>query len=198
MAISLKDSYNLSMGKLLLLAAIWIALLPSPARAGFGGHVGSHLGIGNMGGGRQPVSSKSMGTLDLQAMPGYSLFGGALMPGIMAQLRFLSQLAGSTSYGEEVSGTGFLLGLGVAYKFDLFKVIASWDLRARHSYDNPGSTFKGSGFTLQFGYKTMADLYMDFLFSRTSYSSREVMDVEQIFPVPVAHWNLGLGISYSF
>ncbi|MGE3261049.1 MAG: hypothetical protein AB7K68_04645 [Bacteriovoracia bacterium] len=189
--------------KKLALTLFSIGLLgtSSAAYAEFGGHVGAHLGIGNEGGGGQPVGNTSIGTLDLHLMPGFRLFGKSLMPGVLMNLRFLSQLAGSNRPGKELSGSGSLFGLALVYEFDVFKILASYDFRARHAHSNPDSTFKGSGYTLLFGYKTLPDFYVDLEFNSTSYSSREVAGIVQTFDkpaLPLAHWNLALGLSYSF
>lgn len=182
----------------LCLVSLIFSWSSSPAEAAFGGHVGAHLGIGNIGGGAQPVGNTSIGTLDLQAMPGYRIFGNSLMPGVLVNVRFLSQLAGSNAYGREVSGTGSLIGLALAYEFDVFKIIGSWDLRARHSHSKPDTTYMGSGFTLLFGYKTLPDFYVDFMVNKTSYNSRDVQGTPASLPIPLQHWNLALGMSYSF
>jgi hypothetical protein len=171
---------------------------PSTSEAAFGGHVGAHLGVGNFGGAGQPVGSKSLGTLDLQAMPGYRIFGNSLMLGVLFNLRYLSDLNGASGYDKDASGTGSLIGLALAYEFSVFKIIGSWDLRARQSGSNPDTTYKGSGYTILFGYKTMPNFYVDFMVNKTSYTSREVLDIPETFVKPVQHWNLALGMSYSF
>lgn len=180
------------------IAAVSLALSGLPAQAEFGGHIGSHLGFGSLGGGAQPVGNTSEGVLDLQLMPGYRFFNKQLMVGPLATLRFLSQLSGSADYGYETSGTGSLLGVAVAYEPRPVKVIVSYDLRARHSHSTPDTTYKGSGYTLLLGYLTTTDLFIDLELNRTSYNAREVLQVEAPLTTPLVHWNLGLGLSYSF
>lgn len=189
------------MGKLRftwVIAALGLGLMGQCAQAEFGGHIGAHLGFGSLGGGAQPVGNTSEGVLDLQVMPGYRFFNKELMVGPMANLRFLSQLSGSAAYGYETSGTGSLVGIAAAYEPRPVKVIAAYDLRARHSHSTPDTTYKGSGYTLVLGYLTTTDLFIDLEFNRTTYDSREVLEVEAPLATPLVHWNFGLGLSYSF
>lgn len=182
----------------IMIAALSLGFLAPGARAEFGGHIGSHLGFGSLGGGTQPVGNTSEGVLDLQLMPGWRFFGKELLIGPMATLRFLSQLSGSAAYGYETSGTGMLLGPAVAFEPRPIKVLVSYDIRARHSHSTPDTTYKGSGYTVVLGYLTTTDLFIDLEFNHTSYNSREVLQVEAPLNTPLVHWNLGIGLSYSF
>ncbi|MGZ3695177.1 MAG: hypothetical protein ACXWQO_13640, partial [Bdellovibrionota bacterium] len=175
--------------------ALVLIFSPTSAKAVFGGHIGSHLGIGNLGGAGQPVGNTSVGTLDLQAMPGYRILGNSLMLGPLFNLRYLSQLAGSNAVGKDVTGTGLLVGVAIDYDFSVFKIIASWDIRARHNHDKPDTTYKGSGYTLLFGYKTLPDFYVDFMLNKTSYNARDVNGVPETLVKPLQHWNLAIGMS---
>lgn len=148
-----------------------------------------------MGGDDQPLTPRSMGTLDVQAMPGFRMLG--FMPGIMLNLRLLGQLSGDNSAGNEVSGSGSLLGVGVAYEPGPVKLIGSYDLRARHTHSLPDTSYQGSGFTFLVGLLMMPGMYIDLQFNRTSYDTRVTGAARDHLGTSVVHWNAGFGLSMS-
>ena len=196
MVISLKDSYNLPMARFFTLAALLLGSLASTAaQADFGIHLASHLGFGNLGGDNQKVESRSMGVLDLQALPGYRVPGGLLV-GPHLNVRFLSQLNGGGD--EEFSGAGSLIGLGAMYELATFKALASYDMRARHSHSEPDTTYMGSGFTLLVGFLMMPMTFLDIEFNKTTYNMQTQGDTTHHLGSRFTHWNVGVGVSLTF
>ena len=192
--------YNFPMFRAFLLAFVLFSLT-SPARAEFGFHAGAHLGFGRMGdeaiGG---YSDRSIGSFDLQVMPGYRLLAGQLLAGLMLDYRFVSQLTNAGQVGSNFSGNGFLLGLGTSIEPGPFKFLVSYDFLARHSIKQPESTLEGSGFHLLFGYKFLPLFYFDLELVTATYDnmSLDTYSIELPYQQSIRHWQLGLGISYSY
>lgn len=176
-----------------LLFTLLLLVFSTGAQAEFGLHAGSHLGFGNLGGDGQNVTQRTMGVLDVRALPGYRMNGILLGP--MLNFRMLSQLSGSGD--EEFSGTGSLLGLGAEYEMKPLKFLISYDLMARHSHSGPETVYKGSGFTLLFGYLMMPDVFLDFELNKTTYNMQTVSEADHHLGDRIQHWNFGLGVSIS-
>lgn len=167
------------------------------AQASFGLHLGSHLGFGGMGNESGSRVNRTMGTFDLQAMPGYRVFG--VMPGLFLEYRMMSQLTNRIEAGSDYSGNGSNVGLGVLFEPALFKFLASYDFRSRHGFSTPDTTFSGSGYRLIVGYKILPLLAFDVQYVSTKYNTIEENETEtSIDNDPVKHWNLGFGVSLSF
>jgi hypothetical protein len=191
-----KDFYNLNMRFWILL--LLPLLLPQPAWAQFGFHAGSHFGYGGMRSDSGSRPQRDMGTWDFQFMPGYR-FPPLLMAGLLLDYRFMSQLTDKSQVGSDYSGRGFLWGLGLTAEPGLFKLLVSYDFRARHWFSGPDTTFKGSGYHLLFGYKFMPGFFADLEYVSTTYNSQEVDGISSgLKNDDLHHWNLGLGISYSY
>lgn len=167
------------------------------AQASLGLHLGSHLGFGGMGNESGTRTNRTMGTFDLQAMPGYRVFG--FMPGILLEYRMMSQLTNRIEAGSDYSGNGSNVGLGILFEPALFKFLASYDFRSRHGFSSPETTFSGSGYRLMVGYKILPLLAFDLQFVQTKYNTVEENETEtSIDEDPITHWNLGFGVSLSF
>jgi hypothetical protein len=184
-----------------LLALAIVALFSSTlARADYGAHLGAHFGYGQMGNSSGDENrTRNMGTLDLQAMPGIKLYGNALLLGLMLDYRFMSQLTDETnlsSYG----GRGFLAGPGALLDFSFGRFLFSWDMRARHYYSGPDTTYKGSGFHFLFGYKVMGNLCADLEYVISRYNAVRINEVETGLDEnkQVTHKSLGFGLSWLF
>jgi hypothetical protein len=177
---------------------LFLFALPfNSAFASFGLHLGSHLGFGGMGNESGSRASRTMGTFDLQAMPGYRVFG--VMPGLLLEYRMMSQLTNRIEAGSDYSGNGTNFGLGVLFEPGMFKFLASYDFQSRHWFTEPDTTFSGSGYRFLVGYKILPLLAFDFQYVATKYNTVEESEVEtSIDHDPVSHWNLGFGVSLSF
>jgi hypothetical protein len=176
-----------------------LCLLPASAFAQFGFHAGSHFGYGRITSETSSLPTRDMGTFDLQFMPGYRLPPN-LMGGILLDYRFMSQLTDEQEVGgSNFSGRGFLWGLGAAFEPGPLKFLFSYDLQARHYYSGPDTTYKGSGFHILFGYEFMAGFHVDLEYVSSTYNTLEVNDAETpLGDNTLRHWNLGLGVSYSY
>jgi hypothetical protein len=180
------------------LALLAVLLFPSTASAEFGFHAGSHFGFGRMGSEAGSRPSRSLGSFDLQFMPGYR-FMPLFMGGLLLDYRFLAQLANESEVGSNFSGRSFLWGLGLMAEPGPFKVLVSYDFRARHWFSGPDTTFKGSGYHILFGYKFLPAIAFDIQFVSTTYNSQEVDGIPAgLSPDTIKHWNLGFGVSYSY
>lgn len=182
----------------LRLTLLFLSILFSPvAEAQFGFHAGTHLSFGQMGDESGSVEDRSMGSFDLQFMPGYRYAG--LMGGLLLDYRFVSQITSTSDAGSDLGGRSFLWGLGITWEPAIWKFLFSYDFRARHSVSEPENTYKGSGFHLLAGYEIAPNLYVDLQYSRMRYNTLETTTSETgLGENPVRHWNLGLGISYSY
>ncbi len=197
MAESIKDFYNLGMRTLLLL--LLLCFSPLAAQAEFGFQVGGHFGIGNMGNDSGSIRERSLGTFDVQFMPGYH-FLGDFMGGLLLEYRLISQLTNQVEAGSDLSGNGFIWGLAAMYEPGPLKFLVSYDFRARHWFDEPETVYSGSGYRFLFGYKFLPGFAFDLQYSSTNYNYRrlgaaesEIADEDQ-----PRHWNIGLGLSYTF
>jgi hypothetical protein len=182
--------------KIVVCGIVCLLTFASPAVADFGLHAGSHLGFGHLGGDGQNVGNRDMGTLDLQALPGYRLDGMGLLLGPLINFRMLSQLAGDKT--EEFSGSGLTLGIGAVYEIKPLKFLLSYDLKASHSHSEPDTTYKGSGFTLLFGYLMLPEMFLDFEINKSAYDKKEVANAgSPAMPLSINHWNFAVGVSLS-
>lgn len=183
-----------------LLALALLSALPTVAEASFGLHAATHLGIGDMGSSSPTMPSRSVGTFDLQAMPGYRLFSQQLLIGLMLDYRFVSQLDNpSRAAGTDYTGSGLLMGIAAAYETNLVKILLGYDFRARHSHDLPETSLMGSGYRLQFSYKVFGPWGADLQYVHTNYNTMEAAGTEsELNNYNFRHWNLGLGVSYSY
>ncbi len=186
------------MSRLHMLSILLFFLFIAPAQANFGFHAGSHFGYGRISGEDALIPARDMGTFDLQFMPGYRL-GAGLMVGMLLDYRFMSQLEENGSQTTDFSGRGFLTGAGISYEPGLIKALFSYNLQARHYLSGPDTTYSGSGFTLLFGYEFLPSFFTDLEYVSTTYNAVEIDGV----PAPLGtntihHWNIGIGISYSY
>lgn len=176
----------------LALLVIWLA--PS-AEANFGAHLAPHFGFGNMGDDSSgSLRSRSVGTFDLQALPGYRVYGNAILLGLMIDYRFISQLSEEDNL-QGLSGRGLLLGPGAGFEFAFGKLLLSYDLIARHSATSPEAKLEGSGFHLLFGYRIAPNVYADLQYVRTRYNK---LNGEDLGDLPIKQNNIGFGLSLGF
>lgn len=198
-----KDFYNLGMSFRTLILTVLLLIpglaIPSLARAEFGFHAGSHFGIGKMAYDNGIPGDRDMGTFDLQFMPGYR-FPMGLMAGLMLDYRLMSQLTDESETGRtDYSGRSLLMGLAATFEPGPLKFLLGWDLRARHWFSGPDTTFMGSGWRLLFGYKFLPGFAFDIEFVNTIYNASEVNGLETgLNNNNLKHWNLGFGVSYSY
>lgn len=176
----------------LALLAIWL----SPrAEANFGAHLAPHFGFGNMGddsSGR--LRSRSVGTFDLQAMPGYRVYGNAILVGMMFDYRFISQLSEEDNL-QGLSGRGYLIGPGVGFELTFGKVLLSYDFMARYRAPSPEARLEGSGFHFIFGYRIAPNVYADLQYVRTRYNK---LNDEDLGDQSIKQNNIGFGLSLGF
>ena len=178
--------------------ALLALLTPTLAKADYGAHVGGHFGYGKMGNSSLDANqSRGIGTFDLQGMPGIKVYGKFILLGLMLDYRFHSQLSDDNSLSQ-YGGRSFLLGPGAILDFPLFKLLFSWDIRDRHYYSGPDTTYKGSGFHFLFGYKVVGNLCVDLEYVTARYKSVKINDDEIGLDDPVKHYNLAFGLSWSF
>ncbi|MGZ3649599.1 MAG: hypothetical protein ACXVB9_06480 [Bdellovibrionota bacterium] len=185
----------------------WLALafltlsLASPARAEFGVFTGAHFGFSQEGRDTNDFYQKrSMGVIDLQAMPGWHFGGKTILAGLLFDVRLLSQLSNvDTNAVGDFGGMGLLLGPGVAFNFSFGRALLSYDMRARQSINSPDATFKGSGFHFLVGYKPLANLSVDFEYVATRYNaySTALADAD-LSAKPVSCNVIGVGASILF
>lgn len=184
--------------RLLLIAAL--ALLSLPARAEFGAHLASHFEFGSMGGEAQDVyESRTMGAFGLQAMPGYRMYGKAVLVGLMLDLRFFSQLSSGTtvSYG----GRAFNVGPAVAYEGAKLKFLLGWDIRARHGASTPEASYKGSGIRMLLGYRLggKGNLFAELQYVSSKFKTRTQNDTDNdLASSPIKSSMVGFGLSISY
>lgn len=192
-----KNFVELSM-RCLFLALIALSI-PNLAQAAFGLHVGGHFGYGNMGNESTDADqARSVGTFDVQAMPGLRALGNVLLVGLMLDYRFHSQLKDDDSL-VPYSGRSFLLGPGVALDLSFGKLLFSYDILTRHYYTGPETTLKGSGFHILAGYKVMGNLSVDLEYVVSRYSTVDQYNGERdLGEFPIKHKNLGFGLSWIF
>lgn len=183
-----------------LILTLFLGLLSSSAEAQFGAHFATHFGYGKMGSDSGFIQKRSMGTFDLQAMPGYRLLGNQLLLGLLFDLRFMSQLQDQNDVGgEDFGGRGLTWGLGASFEPGPVKILVSYDLSARHWYTAPETTYKGSGFHFILGIPVAPSLFLDLQYVTTTYNTRKVNGDEYgLADDNVQHWNVGFGVSYSY
>ena len=176
-----------------------IALLVSPtAQAQFAFHAATHIGIGRMGDEQGQLPNRSMGTFDLQFSPGYRI-AYSLMPLLLIDYRLMSQLQNESAVGSDWSGTGLVLGLGLAIEPGPVKFTVSYDFRSRHNLNNEDTHYRGSGYHFIFGYEVIKNLFFDLQYTQQTYNSQEVNGVSSgRGENPIKHWNFGLGLAYRF
>jgi hypothetical protein len=181
-----------------ILALLLCALIPS-ARADFGFHAGSHLGVGEIGTHEPAQPQYSSGTFDLQAMPGWR-FPNRLMAGIMADMRFTTQLEDTAPLGSRNNGgQGLTLGIGGTFETGRFKMLLSYDPWARHWVSGNNLTYRGSAFHVLFAYKFESQWGVDLQFVNARYNSVRDGAIDYGMGLsPIYHWNIGLGFCYSF
>ena len=188
------------MRKPLLFVLIGLFLFFSPqAKAEFGFHAGAHYGWGRMGNESDSIKTRSMSTFDIQFMPGYRMLG--FMGGILFDYRSVSQLTDVVDAGNsDLSGSSFPWGLAATYEFALWKVLFSYDFRARHSASTTNATYKGTGFHLLGGYQFFPGFYADLEFVKMGYNTVEASNGTEtdLSSNKLSHWNLAVGISYSY
>ncbi|MCO5143992.1 MAG: hypothetical protein M9962_12955 [Oligoflexia bacterium] len=182
-----------------LLFVSFLALYPNISTASFGVHLGSHIGIGRLGNETTQVRDRSMGTFDLQAVPGYKILSDSLMVGLLLEYRLLSQLtsAGNVA-GEDFSGGGFSLGPAVTYRISLVKILVGYDLISKQSTHTPEGSLSGSAIRFLVGYELFPSLYADLTLNLNSYGDQDRNGTEVLLTNKVKHWNFGFGISYSY
>ena len=179
----------------MLLAA---ALSGAPARAQVGLHAATHLGIGSIDTGRKSAPYRSLGTFNLEAMPGWR-FSPKLMAGLVVDYRLITQLEdGTGSNAANFGGKGLTLGLGGTFETGDAKFLVSYDPFARHWAPSPQTTYKGSGFHIMAGIQFEPKWFIDVEFSSATYDEAGIRGLDQHLRDPRTHWNLALGVSYSY
>jgi len=184
-----------------ILALALLMLSPNAHALDYGVYAGSHIGIGDEGrNGADTFPNRTVGVLDLQALPGARFYGKALTAGLLFDFRLYTQVSNADpvkvgNYG----GTGLQLGPGVALDLPFVRGLLAWDIRARQSINDPDQTFKGSGFHFLLGYKAMPTFSVDFEYVSTRYktvgSALEEIDLSDL---PVTYHMYGLGASIVF
>ncbi|RZA06465.1 MAG: hypothetical protein EOP11_10315 [Proteobacteria bacterium] len=182
------------------LALLSLAAASSPARAELGLHAATHFGVGAMGTENPAEPNRSMGTFDLQAMPGWRFPNSKFMAGMLIDYRFMTQLEeGVPITGEtNFAGQSVHFGIGGTFETGDLKLLATFDPLARHWAAVPTTTFKGSGLHLLAGIQFEPNWYIDIEYSEATYDEAGIMGRDQHLDPPNRHWNLGLGISYSY
>jgi hypothetical protein len=195
--------YNEIMGILInsTKALLWVTLLvfSLEGRAEINIQLASQLGAGRMGNvSAAPLSNRAVGTFSFQAVPGYQVIP-TLTGGLSLEYRLISQFRASDVVGNDVSGSGFLLGPTVTFHPGLVKLLVGYDVWAKHSHSTPDTSFSGSGWRFQVGYQFMPNIYFDLSYSSHRYGSRTQNDAEaNIGSDPLQHWNFGLGASLFY
>lgn len=186
-----------------LLAALVLVGLSTPAHAlDFGAFFASHLGAGSAGrDGDDFYRKRSVGSIDLQAMPGLHVYGKSILAGMLFDFRMLSELenADPTNHGD-FGGFGLLIGPAVLFDFTFGKVLLSWDIRDRQSISSPDAALKGSGFHILFGYKASSILTVDLEYVHARYNAiyRSDLDIETgLDERSLSQNNLSIGVSVS-
>jgi hypothetical protein len=182
--------------------ALSLFLAASSAQAAdYGIYAGSHIGIGDEGRKESDTfQNRTVGTLDLQAMPGVRYFGNTLLAGILFDFRLLFQVSDADpKKAGDYAGTGFQVGPGFLFDFPLARFLASWDMRARQSVNSPEMSFKGSGFHFLLGYKALPTFSVDLEYVATRYNTvSTALGEADVGPNPVTYHMLGLGASVLF
>ncbi len=184
-----------------LLALLLLALHSISAEAEVGLHIGGHFGYGKMGDEANDLNrSRNMGTFDLQGMPGYRLYGKLLLAGLLFDYRFIGQLTDKSATLSDLSGRSFLLGPAIVVDLPVGKLLFSYDIRARHYFSGPDTTYKGSGVHFLFGYKVAGNLCVDIEYVVTNYNTVTISDIETELTgdLPLNHKNLGFGLSWTY
>jgi hypothetical protein len=187
---------------------LFLALLSVPARAEFGLHVGGHFGYGKMGDEANDINQdRSMGSFDLQAMPGYRFLDKLLMAGVMLDYRFLGQLEDKSATLSDFSGRSFLIGLGAMLDLPTVKFILSYDFHDRHNISLPKTTYKGKGWHFLLGYKVAGSLCVDLEYVVANYDSQTLLgedsdlsgtDLSGNTRYPISHDSLAFGLSWTY
>jgi hypothetical protein len=185
-----------------LLALAFLTLsIASPARGDFGVFTAAHFGFSQEGRDSNDFYQKrTMGVIDLQALPGWHFAGKTLLAGLLFDIRLLSQLSQvDTNSVGDFGGTGFLLGPGLAVDLPFGRALLSYDIRARQGINTPDATFKGSGFHFLVGYKPLPNLSVDLEYVATRYNaySSTLSDVD-LSAKPVSCNVVGFGASLLF
>jgi hypothetical protein len=177
-------------------------MAPAAQAANYGIYAGSHIGIGDEGrNGADTYQNRTVGTLDLQAMPGLRYFGSTLLAGVLIDLRLLSQVSDADpSKAGDYGGPGLQLGPALLLDFPAARLLASWDMRARQSTNSPdGVGFKGSGFHVILGYKALPTVSVDFEYVTTRYKTvGTLLGEEDLSSNPITYTVFGLGASLLF
>lgn len=174
-----------------------LLILPFTAQAGVGLHAATHFGFGRMGDGSRTLLERSMGTFDLQLMPGYR-FSELLMPVFVLDYRFIvSQLSSRSEVGSDLTGSGNLWGIAVVSEPGPIKVLLGYDFRARHNRDDPETEYSGSGIRAVLGYAVFPNFHFEMQFTSTSYSSADANSQTTELTQPIKHWNFAFGMAYS-
>lgn len=171
---------------------------------GFGLHLGSHLGFGKVANETNSVQNRTVGAMDLQAMPAFRY--DAFMLGLMMEYRLLGQLDKPINVGyTDLSGSEFLYGPGLAAHFSSLKLLVAYVLSSSYTVSNPGTSIheqaysSGEGIEAILGMEIAASWYFDFIFSQLSYSKVTSDSIESdISANKLSHWNFGFGVSYSY
>jgi len=184
------------------LVFVFLFLGSGAQAAEYGVYAASHIGIGDEGRGNSDTyQNRTVGTLDLQVMPGVRFFGKTLLAGLLIDLRLLFQASNADPVkAGDYGGTGLQVGPGFVLDFPTAKFLVSWDLRARQSINSPDSAgFKGSGFHFILGYKALPTFSVDFEYVATRYKTASTAFGElDLSSNPVTYGVYGLGASILF
>ena len=179
---------------------LWIGLLlPSAASAAdWGFFTGAHFGFSKEG---QSVGDdypgRSMGSLDLQAMPGVHFFNNAVLFGPLLDARLQSQL--DTGTATSFNGFGLTVGPGFLFDFKAFRLLISWDWRDRQSISAPANaTLAGSGFHFLLGIAVAPKVDFNIEFVLAKFNTLTIAGTE--YPLtnnPVTQPLFGTGLSLT-
>jgi hypothetical protein len=186
-----------------VVAFLLFLLAPASARAqDYGIYAGLHLGAGHSGDDIEDAyQTRTVGTVDLQFMPGLRFSGKSILVGLLFDARFLSQISNvdKTAVGD-FGGSGLTIGPGVVVDFTKARLLLSWDWRDRQSVNAPdGTTFKGSGFHLLAGYRMSPLVTVDLEYVIAKYNTIAVNDAETDVGDHLVKQNtIGVGVSVSY
>ena len=160
------------------------------------------MGLGPMGHDYlDAYETRTVGTIDIQALPGVKPFGEMVLTGLLFDFRLLTQLTKMDKNTRgDFGGSGFLVGPGVLLDLNLGKLLFSYDLRARTRINQPdNTTFKGSGFHLVFSYNWADKIAGEFQLVKTTYKTFINSLGEFEFPNdPLTHISYSFGASILF
>lgn len=178
--------------------ALLALLVGHSANAGFGLHIGGHFEGGNFGGDSNgEFATKSIGAIDLQAMPGYRFLGDIVLVGLMLEGRFVTHLAEKSE--REWGGKSFTYGPAFSVEAPFLKLLLGWDVYARHNTSTPSATYKGSGWRILLGYRLAATWWTDLQYSTVTYDSRTEGEASADMSLaPVKSSTMAFGISWAF